>query len=74
MKEKRPDLTTESLIDQIIWLLERMTRGQIMRVFSVANRLYCTEPQNGALQKGKSGSNGSEQEKLCPKGKARQRV
>lgn len=72
MKEKRPDLTTESLIDQIIWLLERMTRGQIMRVFSEANRLYCTESQNGALQKAKSGSNETGQEKLCLERKDRQ--
>ena len=31
------------LIRQIIWLLERMSRGQILRVLSYANRVFVTE-------------------------------
>ena len=36
------------LIDQVNWLLERMSRGQILRVFSYTNRVFCTGPKNDA--------------------------
>ncbi len=31
------------LIRQVIWLLEHMNRGQILRVLSYANRVFVTE-------------------------------
>lgn len=60
-------MNTADLIDQVVWLLERMSRGQILRVLSYANRLFCQEPQNGTLQRPSPGQTGAGRENPRPK-------
>lgn len=36
-------LNKADLIDQVVWLLERLSVRQILRVLSLANRIFVTE-------------------------------
>lgn len=58
-------MNTADLINQVVWLLERMSRGQILRVLSYANRLFCQEPPNGELQQPSPGPAGAGRENPC---------
>lgn len=59
-------MNTADLINQVVWLLERMSRGQILRVLSYANRLFCQEPPNGGVATALSGAGGSRTGKSLP--------
>lgn len=43
-------VNTADLIDQVLWLLNRMSRSQVLCVLSFANRLFVSEGQNAELQ------------------------
>ena len=59
-------MNTADLINQVVWLLERMSRGQVLRVLSYTNRLYCQKPQNGVLQQPIPGQTGTGRENHRP--------
>lgn len=34
----------DSLIEQVLWLLKRLSAQQVLRVLALANRIFVTEP------------------------------
>ncbi len=38
------ELNKADLIEQVVWLLEQLTAEELLRVLSLANRLYVTDP------------------------------
>ncbi len=42
-------VNTAELINQVEWLLNQMDQGQILRVFSYANRMYCQSPTKASV-------------------------
>lgn len=40
-------LNKADLIEQVVWLLERLSVRQILRVLSLANRIFVTDADEG---------------------------
>ena len=59
-------VNTADLIDLVVWLLNRMDRGQVLRVLSFANRLFVSDGRICRLQPASAGLEDVRQENPHP--------